>query len=95
MVRSDERRASVGASARRRVEDEYSVAANVPRWLSLLSRVADALFWIHDNLATLSLIAVGVAAVTLARPMRRAGFPAWTLWAGTLALPCSNCIVPA
>jgi len=41
VVRSDERRASVGASARRRVEDEYSVAANVPRWLSLLSRVAD------------------------------------------------------
>jgi hypothetical protein len=50
---------------------------------------ADALFWIHDNLATLSLIALSVAAVTLARPMRKAGFPAWTLWAGSLALPFS------
>jgi hypothetical protein len=50
---------------------------------------ADALFWIHDNLATLSLIALSVAAVTLARPMRKAGFAEWTVWAGRLALPFS------
>jgi hypothetical protein len=51
---------------------------------------ADALFWIHDNLATVSLITLSVAAVTLARPMRKAGFAGWTVWAGRLALPFSS-----
>jgi hypothetical protein len=48
---------------------------------------ADAMFWLHDNLATASLIALSVAAVTLAGQMRKAGFPWWALWAGRLALP--------
>jgi hypothetical protein len=45
------------------------------------------MFWLHDNLATASLIALSVAAVTLAGQMRKAGFPWWALWAGRLALP--------
>jgi glycosyltransferase involved in cell wall biosynthesis len=41
LAASDEQRKAVGACARRRVEDEFSVAANVPRLHALLQRVAD------------------------------------------------------
>jgi hypothetical protein len=51
---------------------------------------ADALFWVHDNLATLSLIVLSVGAVILAPAMRKAGFARRTVWAGRLALPFST-----
>lgn len=41
LVASDERRSAIGVRARRRVEDEYSVTANVGRLHALLRRVAD------------------------------------------------------
>jgi hypothetical protein len=50
---------------------------------------ADALFWIHDNLATMALIVLSIAAVTLARPLRHAGLRTWATWAGRLGLPAS------
>src|SRR5206468_10962767 len=41
---------------------------------------ADAMFWVHDNLATATLIVLAVGAVTLGPSMRRAGFPWWVVW---------------
>jgi hypothetical protein len=48
--------------------------------------LADSLFWIHDNLATLGIVVLGAGALCLSPALRYRGFPPWLGIVGAGAL---------